>query len=74
MLQIRILLIARAIEINFVLYDANMLYKDVSRKPRLCAPFYRECPDRPLKHLLLVLILMFYDKRWFEDPIYVFAN
>ena len=49
--KIGILLIAGAVEINFVLYDANMLRKDVSRKPRLCAPFYRACPDRPRTHI-----------------------
>ena len=38
-MQIGILLIAGAVEINFVSYDAKMVGKYGSRKPRLCAPF-----------------------------------
>ena len=73
-MQIGILLIAGAVEINFVSYDAKMLGKYGSRKPRLCAPFYRACPERPRKRISQILILIFYYKRWPEDPICTFAN
>ena len=73
-MQIGILFIAGAVEINFVSYDAKMLGKYGSRKPRLCAPFYRPCPERSRKRISQLLILIFYYKRWIEDPICTFSN
>ena len=40
-LQIRIFIIAGAVEIKFVSYNAQLLLKDVLGKLSLCAPFYR---------------------------------
>ena len=50
-LLIRILIIAGAVEINFVSYNAKMLQKDVLGKLSLCAPFYRPYGKRLQKHI-----------------------